>query len=91
MKSVRVQAALLPILFLLGQAANAEQIAPTTLKSLDEKAILTGTLKAADTETFTLETVVGVYMIRRAAVTCTGFCPVEDASFEDAVKVAQSG
>ena len=90
MKSARIQALLLPILCLAAPAAMAEGEA-TTLKSLNGTAVLTGVLAAADIETFTLETVAGVYVIRRDVVTCTGFCPEGELAGDGAEKVAQSG
>jgi cytochrome oxidase Cu insertion factor (SCO1/SenC/PrrC family) len=91
MKSVRFAAAVLPMLALCGTAALAEQALPTTLMSLDANVVLTGTLTAADAETFTLETVAGVYLIRRADVNCSGFCPEGAHSAGADAKVAQSG
>ncbi|MEO8529985.1 MAG: hypothetical protein ABI459_02070 [Deltaproteobacteria bacterium] len=58
-------------------SAFAQDTPATTLQSTNGKVILTGVLRAADTETYTLETAVGILTIKKSSTVCTGFCPTD--------------
>jgi len=75
MNKLNVSVALLAIF--AATTAIAEDAPATTLQSANGTVVLTGVLRAADAETYTIETAVGLVTVKKAASLCSGYCPTD--------------